>query len=208
MSVICTHTHTHCNHLLSSLRHQRDLCGCRWRWCDLYGLWVFWDEWGLRVHLVQELPDDHRQLPPDYCHRRGQVSVLYVLFRKQLEKQSIITSSSCFCSYFCAKATNYPPPRLASLNDFFLFHHALLTPYVLIFRSRAIFNSPSLEDLGIFSCVVTNTDNISSSYTLTEEGESAHSLTVETWSTCCLLSGPDGLYVLLSVLTVSTAALC
>ncbi|KAM3842261.1 myomesin 1a (skelemin) [Diretmus argenteus] len=37
-------------------------------------------------------------------------------------------------------------------------------------RSRAIFNDPSLEDLGIFSCVVTNTDGISSSYTLTEEG--------------------------------------
>ncbi|XP_044077038.1 myomesin 1a (skelemin) isoform X2 [Siniperca chuatsi] len=37
-------------------------------------------------------------------------------------------------------------------------------------RSRAIFNSPSLEDLGTFSCVVTNTDGISSSYTLTEEG--------------------------------------
>uniref|UniRef100_A0A3B4XWW1 Myomesin 1a (skelemin) n=1 Tax=Seriola lalandi dorsalis TaxID=1841481 RepID=A0A3B4XWW1_SERLL len=36
-------------------------------------------------------------------------------------------------------------------------------------RSRAIFNSPSLEDLGTFSCVVTNTDGISSSYTLTEE---------------------------------------
>lgn len=46
----------------------------------------------------------------------------------------------------------------------------------LISRSRAIFNSPSLEDLGTFSCVVTNTDGISSSYTLTEEGESAHSL--------------------------------
>ncbi|XP_056277833.1 myomesin 1a (skelemin) isoform X2 [Pseudoliparis swirei] len=37
-------------------------------------------------------------------------------------------------------------------------------------RSRAIFNSPSIEDLGIFSCVVTNTDGLSSSYTLTEEG--------------------------------------
>ncbi|CAL8344233.1 unnamed protein product [Merluccius merluccius] len=36
--------------------------------------------------------------------------------------------------------------------------------------SRAIFNDPSLEDLGIFSCVVTNTEGISSSYTLTEEG--------------------------------------
>uniref|UniRef100_A0A3P8UC28 Myomesin 1a (skelemin) n=1 Tax=Amphiprion percula TaxID=161767 RepID=A0A3P8UC28_AMPPE len=35
--------------------------------------------------------------------------------------------------------------------------------------TRAIFNSPSLEDLGTFSCVVTNTDGISSSYTLTEE---------------------------------------
>ncbi|XP_071402133.1 myomesin 1a (skelemin) [Centroberyx affinis] len=37
-------------------------------------------------------------------------------------------------------------------------------------KSRAIFNDPSLEDLGTFSCVVTNTDGISSSYTLTEEG--------------------------------------
>ncbi|XP_028282847.1 myomesin 1a (skelemin) isoform X2 [Parambassis ranga] len=37
-------------------------------------------------------------------------------------------------------------------------------------KSRAIFNSPSLEDLGTFSCMVTNTDGISSSYTLTEEG--------------------------------------
>ncbi|XP_071347565.1 myomesin 1a (skelemin) isoform X2 [Trachinotus anak] len=37
-------------------------------------------------------------------------------------------------------------------------------------KSRAIFNSPSLEDLGTFSCVVTNTEGISSSYTLTEEG--------------------------------------
>uniref|UniRef100_A0A3Q3KHS8 Myomesin 1a (skelemin) n=1 Tax=Monopterus albus TaxID=43700 RepID=A0A3Q3KHS8_MONAL len=35
--------------------------------------------------------------------------------------------------------------------------------------SRAIFNDPSLEDLGTFSCVVTNTEGISSSYTLTEE---------------------------------------
>ncbi|XP_041849030.1 myomesin 1a (skelemin) isoform X2 [Melanotaenia boesemani] len=37
-------------------------------------------------------------------------------------------------------------------------------------KSRAMFNSPSLEDLGTFSCVVTNTDGFSSSYTLTEEG--------------------------------------
>lgn len=37
-------------------------------------------------------------------------------------------------------------------------------------KSRAIFNSPSLEDLGTFSCVVTNTEGFSSSYTLTEEG--------------------------------------
>uniref|UniRef100_A0A672GA61 Myomesin 1a (skelemin) n=1 Tax=Salarias fasciatus TaxID=181472 RepID=A0A672GA61_SALFA len=42
-------------------------------------------------------------------------------------------------------------------------------------KSRAIFNSPSLEDLGTYSCVVTNTDGISSSYTLTEEGESKQS---------------------------------
>uniref|UniRef100_A0A3Q3EIP1 Myomesin 1a (skelemin) n=1 Tax=Kryptolebias marmoratus TaxID=37003 RepID=A0A3Q3EIP1_KRYMA len=35
--------------------------------------------------------------------------------------------------------------------------------------SKATFNSPSLDDLGTFSCVVTNTDGISSSYTLTEE---------------------------------------
>ncbi|MCJ8731774.1 hypothetical protein PDJAM_G00203360 [Pangasius djambal] len=37
-------------------------------------------------------------------------------------------------------------------------------------KSRAIFNDPSLEDLGIYSCVVTNTDGVSASYTLTEEG--------------------------------------
>ncbi|XP_059201291.1 myomesin 1a (skelemin) [Centropristis striata] len=37
-------------------------------------------------------------------------------------------------------------------------------------KSRAIFNSPSLDDLGTYSCMVTNTDGISSSYTLTEEG--------------------------------------
>lgn len=30
-----------------------------------------------------------------------------------------------------------------------------------------------MEDLGIFSCVVTNTEGVSSSYTLTEEGQSA-----------------------------------
>ncbi|KAJ3594672.1 hypothetical protein NHX12_003979 [Muraenolepis orangiensis] len=35
--------------------------------------------------------------------------------------------------------------------------------------SRAIFNNPSLEDLGTFSCMVTNTEGISASYTLTEE---------------------------------------
>uniref|UniRef100_A0A8B9LH12 Myomesin 1a (skelemin) n=1 Tax=Astyanax mexicanus TaxID=7994 RepID=A0A8B9LH12_ASTMX len=39
-------------------------------------------------------------------------------------------------------------------------------------KSRAIFKDPSLEDLGTYSCVVTNTDGVSSSYTLTEEGES------------------------------------
>lgn len=37
-------------------------------------------------------------------------------------------------------------------------------------KTRAIFNSPSLDDLGTYSCVVTNTEGISSSYTLTEEG--------------------------------------
>ncbi|NP_001154812.1 myomesin 1a (skelemin) isoform X1 [Danio rerio] len=37
-------------------------------------------------------------------------------------------------------------------------------------KSRAIFNDPSLDDLGIYSCVVTNTDGVSASYTLTEEG--------------------------------------
>lgn len=37
-------------------------------------------------------------------------------------------------------------------------------------KSRAIFNNPSLEDLGTFSCMVTNTEGFSSSYTLTEEG--------------------------------------
>ncbi|CAL1580333.1 unnamed protein product [Knipowitschia caucasica] len=37
-------------------------------------------------------------------------------------------------------------------------------------KTRAIFNSPSLDDLGTYSCAVTNTEGISSSYTLTEEG--------------------------------------
>ncbi|KAI1901396.1 hypothetical protein AGOR_G00034010 [Albula goreensis] len=37
-------------------------------------------------------------------------------------------------------------------------------------KSRAIFTDPSLEDLGIYCCVVTHTDGVSSSYTLTEEG--------------------------------------
>uniref|UniRef100_A0A8K9XG31 Myomesin 1a (skelemin) n=1 Tax=Oncorhynchus mykiss TaxID=8022 RepID=A0A8K9XG31_ONCMY len=37
-------------------------------------------------------------------------------------------------------------------------------------KSRAIFNAPSLEDLGIFSCEVTNTVGVSASYTLTEAG--------------------------------------
>uniref|UniRef100_A0A674BV62 Myomesin 1a (skelemin) n=1 Tax=Salmo trutta TaxID=8032 RepID=A0A674BV62_SALTR len=37
-------------------------------------------------------------------------------------------------------------------------------------KSRAIFNDPSLEDLGIFSCEVTNTVGVSASYTLTEAG--------------------------------------
>ncbi|XP_065132547.1 myomesin 1a (skelemin) isoform X2 [Paramisgurnus dabryanus] len=36
-------------------------------------------------------------------------------------------------------------------------------------RSRAIFNNPSLDDLGIYSCVVTNTDGVSASYELTED---------------------------------------
>uniref|UniRef100_A0AAY4A0Y8 Myomesin 1 n=1 Tax=Denticeps clupeoides TaxID=299321 RepID=A0AAY4A0Y8_9TELE len=37
-------------------------------------------------------------------------------------------------------------------------------------QSRATFNSPSEEDLGIYSCLVTHTNGASSSYTLTEEG--------------------------------------
>uniref|UniRef100_A0AAR2JDR3 Myomesin 1a (skelemin) n=1 Tax=Pygocentrus nattereri TaxID=42514 RepID=A0AAR2JDR3_PYGNA len=38
-------------------------------------------------------------------------------------------------------------------------------------KSRAIFNDPSLVDLGTYSCVVSNTDGVSASYTLTEEGK-------------------------------------
>ena len=60
-------------------------------------------------------------------------------------------------------------------------------PRVLISRSRAIFNTPSLDDLGTYSCMVTGTDGFSSSYTLTEEGESDCSLSFsETWFTCYL----------------------
>ncbi|XP_076828245.1 myomesin-1 isoform X2 [Brachyhypopomus gauderio] len=37
-------------------------------------------------------------------------------------------------------------------------------------KSKAIFNTPSEDDLGIYSCLVTHTDGASASYTLTEEG--------------------------------------
>lgn len=69
---------THCTIYSPLLRHQRHLCGCRWWWCDLYGLWVLWDEGGLWVCLVQELPGHHRHLSSEYCQWRGQVSILYV----------------------------------------------------------------------------------------------------------------------------------
>lgn len=45
-----------------------------------------------------------------------------------------------------------------------------------------------MEDLGIFSCVVTNTEGVSSSYTLTEEGQSARSA-AETRFACFFLVG-------------------
>lgn len=94
MPAMHTHIHTHTVTIYSPfLRHQRDSCGCRWWWCDLYGLWVLWDEWGLRVHLVQELPDDHRHFPSDYCHRRGQVSILYVHFLKQIDSMPLVMAS-------------------------------------------------------------------------------------------------------------------
>ncbi|KAA0723880.1 Myomesin-1 190 kDa connectin-associated protein 190 kDa titin-associated protein [Triplophysa tibetana] len=37
-------------------------------------------------------------------------------------------------------------------------------------KSKATFKTPSEEDLGIYSCVVTHTDGVSASYTITEEG--------------------------------------
>ncbi|KAL2085317.1 hypothetical protein ACEWY4_018637 [Coilia grayii] len=37
-------------------------------------------------------------------------------------------------------------------------------------KSRAIFNNLDVEDIGIYSCIVTHTDGASGSYTLTEEG--------------------------------------
>ncbi|XP_012676773.2 M-protein, striated muscle isoform X2 [Clupea harengus] len=37
-------------------------------------------------------------------------------------------------------------------------------------KSRAMFNTPDMEDVGIYSCVVSHTDGSSGSYTLTEEG--------------------------------------
>ncbi|KAL7876220.1 hypothetical protein AOLI_G00111830 [Acnodon oligacanthus] len=37
-------------------------------------------------------------------------------------------------------------------------------------KSKATFNAPSEDDLGIYSCVVTHTDGASASYSLTEEG--------------------------------------
>uniref|UniRef100_A0A8C9TGT8 Myomesin 1 n=1 Tax=Scleropages formosus TaxID=113540 RepID=A0A8C9TGT8_SCLFO len=38
-------------------------------------------------------------------------------------------------------------------------------------KSKASFKTPDLEDLGIYSCLVTHTDGVSASYTLTEEGD-------------------------------------
>uniref|UniRef100_A0AAR2K4Q9 Myomesin-1 n=1 Tax=Pygocentrus nattereri TaxID=42514 RepID=A0AAR2K4Q9_PYGNA len=38
-------------------------------------------------------------------------------------------------------------------------------------KSKATFNAPSEDDLGVYSCVVTHTDGASASYTLTEEGK-------------------------------------
>uniref|UniRef100_A0A672P6K0 Myomesin 1 n=1 Tax=Sinocyclocheilus grahami TaxID=75366 RepID=A0A672P6K0_SINGR len=38
-------------------------------------------------------------------------------------------------------------------------------------KSKAIFKTPSEEDLGIYSCFVTHTDGVSASYTLSEESE-------------------------------------
>uniref|UniRef100_A0A8C2C8K7 Myomesin 1a (skelemin) n=1 Tax=Cyprinus carpio TaxID=7962 RepID=A0A8C2C8K7_CYPCA len=43
------------------------------------------------------------------------------------------------------------------------------TSRLTIQTAAAIFNDPSLEDLGTYSCFVTNTDGVSASYTLTEE---------------------------------------
>uniref|UniRef100_A0A8C3AFE5 Myomesin 1 n=1 Tax=Cyclopterus lumpus TaxID=8103 RepID=A0A8C3AFE5_CYCLU len=37
-------------------------------------------------------------------------------------------------------------------------------------KSKAVFNTPEEEDVGIYSCLVTHTDGASSSYTLSEEG--------------------------------------
>ncbi|XP_026868907.2 M-protein, striated muscle isoform X3 [Electrophorus electricus] len=37
-------------------------------------------------------------------------------------------------------------------------------------KSKAIFKAPSEEDLGIYSCLVTHTEGVSASYSLTEEG--------------------------------------
>lgn len=74
--------------------------------------------------------------------------------------------------HMCSQILMPLPGTWMTLFWFFFPH--FLSPCVLVSRSRAIFNSISLEDLCTFSCVVTNTDGISSSYTLTEEGESAH----------------------------------
>lgn len=53
-------------------------------------------------------------------------------------------------------------------------HHSVLlfiTPQLgFPFRSKAVFNAPEEEDIGIYSCLVTHTDGASSSYTLSDEG--------------------------------------
>lgn len=46
----------------------------------------------------------------------------------------------------------------------------LLLQRCVLYRSKAVFNNPGEEDIGIYSCHVTHTDGASASYTFSEEG--------------------------------------
>lgn len=63
--------------------------------------------------------------------------------------------------------------------------HCVTSIMGFVCRSKAVFNTPGEEDIGVYSCLVTHTDGASSSYTLSEEGESQRTIN---HISCCFSS--------------------